>query len=263
VSHLAALEGLLDEYLQDAPAQLGAALPKAPPTLQADLLAALEDLRAEAAPAALPLLADPSFPHAEAAVRVLTWSHDPRVAPWLRDWVAREVPMLVRAQSRAHAAPPRYPSVSGGLPYQAILRALRGHPSDDTEKFLLLAAGDWDPTYRAAAAGSLGWWEPVRPGPVRRTLEELRHDPNPEVRQTARAALARLGERQALQGFRLALGSDDPQRVHEVVQVIANEGLTLLWPDLDRLADAEDADIAHLAHEALERLREQLDCRPA
>jgi len=40
---------------------------------------------------------------------------------------------------------------------------------------------------------------------------------------------------------------------------VALEGLTLLWPDLDRLADAEDADIAHHAREALERLGEELE----
>ena len=33
----------------------------------------------------------------------------------------------------------------------------------------------------------------------------------------------------------------------------------LLWPDLDRLADCEDADVAHHAREALERLCEELD----
>jgi hypothetical protein len=35
----------------------------------------------------------------------------------------------------------------------------------------------------------------------------------------------------------------------------------LLWPDLDRLADAEDADVAHHAREALERLCEDMDFR--
>ena len=40
---------------------------------------------------------------------------------------------------------------------------------------------------------------------------------------------------------------------------MAAEGLTLLWPDLDRLADAEDPDIAIHAREALERLSEEMD----
>ena len=46
-------------------------------------------------------------------------------------------------------------------------------------------------------------------------LQDARRDPNPEVRQAARAALARLGERQALQWFRQALASENRQRVHE------------------------------------------------
>jgi HEAT repeat protein len=92
-------------------------------------------------------------------------------------------------------------------------------------------------------------------------LQEARRDPNPEVRQAARAALARLGERQALQWFRQGLGSEDTQRVHETIQVIAAESLTFLWPDLDRLADADDLDVAHHAREALERLSEDLERR--
>src|SRR5262249_10753044 len=167
------------------------------------------------------------------------------------------------AQRRRRATPPRRPSVPAHVPYQAVLRALRGHPSRETEIFLLLAARDWDPTYRVAAASSLGWWEPLLRKAVLTCLQELRRDPTPAVRQAARAALARLGERQALNGFRLALTSEDPRRIHEVVQLVASEGLTLLWPDLDRLADAADTDVAYYAREALERLCEDLDCRPA
>ena len=35
--------------------------------------------------------------------------------------------------------------------------------------------------------------------------------------------------------------------------------MTLLWPDLDRLADAEDAEAAPYAREALERMGEELE----
>jgi hypothetical protein len=77
----------------------------------------------------------------------------------------------------------------------------------------------------------------------------------------ARAALARLGERQALQWFRQALACQDPVRVHESIQTVANEGLTLLWPDLDRLADTENTDVALHACEALERMREDMSFR--
>ena len=58
--------------------------------------------------------------------------------------------------------------------------------------------------------------------------------------------------------FRQALAGDDPQRVYEAIQSIATEALTLMWPDLDRLADA-DGDVAHHAREALERMGEELE----
>src|SRR5262249_39704689 len=106
---------------------------------------------------------------------------------------------------------------------------------------------------------SLGWWEPIQRGDVLLTLQEARRDGNAEVRHAARCALARLGERQALLWFRQTLGSEDPQRTYDTIQAIASEELTLLWPDLDRLGDAEDSDVAHHAREALERMRENLD----
>jgi hypothetical protein len=258
VSRLAALEGPLTEYLEEVPALLCAALEGAPAAEQRDLLFALNDLKADAADTLLPLLARPDFAHAELAVEVLTWSRDPRVGPCLRDWAIRQVPIARRGQRRRRASPPRRRSVPADMPYRAILRALRNHPSRETEKFLLLAASDWDPIYRAAVASSLGWWEPLYRYEVLVCLQKGRRDPSPEVRQAARAALARLGERQALQWFRQALTGEDTQRVHEAVQVVAAEGLTLLWPDLDRLADADDPDVAHHAREALERMCEDM-----
>lgn len=259
IARLAGLEAALIEFLQEAPVALCAQLARAPAYDHRDILLALADLRAEAGDVVLPLLHQPAYPHAEQALEVLAWSADPRVAPMLRDWVLRRLPMVRRAQRRRKPLPPRRASFPPELPYRAILRALRGHPSPQTEAFLLLAARDWDPTVRAAAAASLGWWEPLDRAVVLTTLQEARRDVNPEVRQAGRAALARLGERQALQWFRQGLTSEDPQRVHDTIQTIASEGLTLLWPDLDRLADAEDSDVAQSACEALERMREDMD----
>ena len=112
-----------------------------------------------------------------------------------------------------------------------------------------------------SALGSLGWWDPLDRAAVLDCLQEARRDPNADVRRSARAALGRFGERQALQWFRQALTSEDPERVHEALQVVANEGLVLLWADLDYLADAEDPDIARHCRETLERLCEGLDER--
>jgi hypothetical protein len=259
ICRLTSMEGALAEYLDEAPAALCAALKSASATEQREVLQALADLKAEAAEVVLPLLALPRFPHTELAVEVLAWSADPRVGPRLREWALARVPMVRRAQRRRRALAPSRPSVATDMPYAALLRALRGHPSPQTEAFLLLAARDWDPTYRLASISSLGWWEPLQRAEVLLALQEARRDPNPEVRQAARAALARLGERQALQWFRQTLTSEDPQRVHDTIQAVAAENLTLLWPDLDRLADAEDSDVAHYAREALERLCEDME----
>lgn len=252
----AALEPLLQDYLGEATGALSAAVVRARGTEQRDVLRALADLRAEAGPALLGLLERPGFEFAEEALLALTWSRDPRVGGWLRDWAIRRVEVWrrVRRRKRVRAAPAR----PGDFPYAAVLRALRGHPSAETEAFLVLAVGDWDPAVRAAAAGGLGWWEPYRRGPLLDALQDGRHDPSPEVRQAARGALARLGERMALQWFRHALTSEDSFRVHEAIQVVAAEGLVFLWPDLDRLADADDADVAHHARQALERMAEDM-----
>jgi HEAT repeat protein len=261
MSRLAGLESVLSEYLEEAPRHLCAALSAATATEQRDILCALLDLRAETAAVLLPLLDAGNSAHADLAVQTLAWSHDGRVGPWLRCWVWRRIPLEQRARRRRQVVPPRKSSFPGDIPYTAILRALRGHAALETEDLLLLAARDWDPTCRAAALSSLGWGEPHRREQISTCLQEARHDPNAEVRQMARAALARLGERQALQWFRQCLTGQDPQRTHEAIQVIANEGLLLLWPDLDRLADSETVDVALHACEALERLGEELNFR--
>jgi hypothetical protein len=262
MSHLAALEPWLTEYLEEAPRLLCGSLTKVDEVSQADSLAALADLHAETAPVVLPLLANPRFVHSELAVATLAWSHNANVAPRLRQWAHHRLPLVRRARRRRLTYSPRRGSVPDDLPYVAILRALRGHPSRETEAFLLLAARDYDPIHRAAAMGSLGWWEPLDRQRVLTCLQDGRRDPNREVRQMARAALARLGECQALQWFRQALGAQDSQRVHDAIQTAAAEAVMLLWPDLDRLADSNNLDVALHACEALERLREQLAVRP-
>lgn len=261
ISRLASMEHGLEDYVEEAVLFLRQALPRAAAPDQRDILSALNDLRADAAPEILPLLATGNFAPAEQAVEVLAWSHEPAVAEALRSWTARRVPMDSRAMKRPISSSPRRRSVPGEFPYRAIIRTLRHHPSAETEAFLLLAASDWDPAYRGAAISSLGWWEPVDRQQVLRCLQKTRRDPSAEVRQSTRAALARLGERQSLHWFRQALQAEDSQSLHEAIQVVANEALTLLWPDLDVLVDADDKDVAHHASEALERLAEDREWR--
>lgn len=259
VSRLRALEPALADYLRDGAAELAGRLHSAGHDECAEIFRTLLDLRAEAGDETLALLRRPSESWAELAVGVLTWSRNPKVGPWLRQWAARHVPMTRRAQKRRQAFPPRKPSLPDDVPYQAVLRALRGHGSEESERFLMLAARDWDPTYRAAAFESLGWWEPMCRAEVLATLDHGRCDPSLDVRQSARAALARLGERRALHWFRQALAAENNHRLHDTLQCIGNENLVLLWPELDRLADSEDPEIAHHARETLERFSEEMD----
>jgi hypothetical protein len=259
LSRLSALEPVLEDYCQEAPPYLRAALAKARGAEVRDILNALHDLRAEAAADLLPLLEKASLPNAELMLEVLSFSCDSTVGPWLRGWANRRLPMGRRAKRRRQPLPPKRPSVPLDFPYDSVLRALRGHGSPETEAFLVLAGSDWDPTYRHAAVCSLGWWEPFRRAEVLACLAKARRDPSPVVRQGARAALARLGERAALQWFRAALNGEDTHNTHEAIHSAAQEGLTLLWPDLDRLTDSDDPDIAQHARESLERLGEEMD----
>lgn len=258
VSRLAALEPVLSDYLHEAPQCLCEAVPQSQGDEQRETVLALLDLKAEAAPVLIPLLEQGKLEPADLAVEVLTWSRDPRTGFWLREWAGKKVPMDRRSLRRRRALPPLRRTLPAGFPYEAVLRSLRGHPSGNTEAFLVLASRDFDPAIRAAAVGSLGWWEPLHRYEVHGALEETRRDGNADVRRGARAALARLGERQSLQWFRQLLTNDDMQRVHEGVHWIAAEGLVLLWPDLDRLADSDDPELAYHARESLERLSEDM-----
>ncbi len=283
MSRLSAMEPVLTDYLAEAPTALRAALlssisekdvkteqhergtraghlqAQERAAEQRDILQALSDLRAETAAEVLPMLADGRCKHLELGVETLSWSKDSAVGPELRAWAARKVPMDNRALKRLQANPPRRSSVPADVPYRAIIRALRNHPSAETEGFLILAAHDWDPTFRAASVSCMGWWEPIDHAQVSNHLQKARKDPNVDVRQAARAALARLGERTALQWYRQALSSENPQTVHEAIQSVAAETLTLLWPDLDRLTECEEPEIAHHAAESVERLAEEME----
>ena len=260
LSRIVALEGEVENYLRHATEPLRRRLSLADGRELVECLSALDDLHADAGEGLLNLLQRPGE-HAALAIEVMRWSRDPRVAQWLCGFVSRHVPQARRARCRPRMTPPRRPSLSAHVPYGAVLHALRGHPSIEAETILLAATRDWDPTFRAAAFGSLGWWEPLCAQEARACLQAGRRDASPMVRQAARAAAARLGERLALTAFRQAIASENTPGVFDAIAVIANEGLTLLWPDIDRLADADNPELALHAREATERLAEQMERR--
>ena len=228
------------EYLDDVRGALLGSLEGEPRERHADWLRALTDLRADTAAVVLPLLDANQLAVPDLAVESLASSGDDRVGPWLCQW----------ARGRGRKTQPAC--------YSSVLKTLRHYPSEEAEHVLVKALADGSPSVRCAALGSLGWWEPVRRPEAVAAMRSARHDRHADVRRAAEAAFARLGERQALQWFRLQFTGENSEPIHHAIQVTADEGLVLLWPDLDRLADAEDGDVAYHACEALEQLRESL-----
>jgi hypothetical protein len=257
-ARLQSLEEGMKEYIAKAKRPLIARLDHSEGEEQRDLLGALHDLRIEAGPALIRLLKR-GTPFADLATRSLRWARDPQVGLFLRSWIEESINQKRRASFRLHAWPPLISSVAEEFPYQAILFAFRGHSSKENADVVLRAGRDWDPTFRGIAVGTLGWMEGQDSSAIQLRLKEARHDPCAEVRQAARAALARLGERQALQWFETALKSSNRHRVVEAIQTIVIENITLLWPALDALADSEEPDIRYIVHEALEQMQEELD----
>ncbi len=258
MAELLALEDAVTDYLVESADLLLDDLRTAPDPRRPDLLLALEDLRADAATVVLPRVRNWPAAQRVGAVRLLTHSRDPGVAAGLIDWARQWVQPERRARRLPRVQPPSQPSVPAALPYAALLRALRGHRRPEAEAFLLAAARDWDPTFRAAAVGGLGWWDPFDRRAVVACLHRARADGSADVRLTAVAALGRLGDWQALRYFRQTLLGEVEAGVPEAIRRVAAEGLTWLWPDLDRLADADDPDVAAHAREALEQMREEM-----
>jgi hypothetical protein len=257
IGRLQGVEASFGEYLAAAKHELFEQLPTATGRNLGDILLALTDLRVETADVLLPLVENPKFPEMELALGALRWSKDPVAGLWMRKYGHANVDMDSRSR-RPRLLPAWRDRVPATCPYAALLRAMRGQVSKATEEFLLVAARDREPQYRLAAISSFGWWEPALDGEVIQCLEEARRDASAEIRRAARAALARLGERSALQWFRQALVGDDAQQQHEAIHYVAAECLTLLWPDLDRLVESENTEVAYHAREALVVMSEEM-----
>lgn len=258
VSHMAALEDHFIGYLAEAKKILPRKLARTTPDELRDWLTALQELRADAGATLVKLLRDnPNLPLSEQAILTLGWSKTPQAAAYLRETAARSLPG--RPKPTSWWSWKTKVSAHHGPIAAAALIALRYHPSAETEQLILAGARSADTLIRASAISSLGWWEPLRRKAVLMYLQDGRYDSDGQVRHAARAALARLGERQALQWFRQGLASENRQIVVESIQAIADEGITLLWPELDRLVDEEEPELASCAREALEQMQEELE----
>lgn len=175
------------------------------------------------------------------AIRCLMWSQSSVAGPVL----ARQASELMTSRRHYHLVVP-------------LLATLRGHPCPESECVLLRAAATADSDLRQTAAAALGWWAPINPSSVMGVLRMLRTDSiHVETRRSAVAALARLGERSALQEIRDELLSEETAIRAATASRIAAEGLSWLWPDLQDVADSDDPQTSLAALEAIEQLREQ------
>src|SRR5262249_62384832 len=140
MGELLTLEDAFTDYLAGAPGHLIADLATAQDDARLDTLLALEDLQADAAAVVLPRIKSWPAAHREAAVRLLAWSRGRDVGPALIAWATQWVQPERRSRRPARELPPARPSVPAALPYVALLRTLRNHPSPLAEAFLLTAA---------------------------------------------------------------------------------------------------------------------------
>ncbi|HLW67262.1 MAG TPA: hypothetical protein VKS79_18250 [Gemmataceae bacterium] len=226
---------------------------------QIELLRAAVDLRCDTAAVVLPLLEADRLGCPDLAIESLAYARKERIGAWLCRWLKQRGFAKNWNSWRGWG---KFNHVGKEI-YLAVLRTLRHHPCAEAEKLLVEAGSSHDPSIRTAALSSLGWLEPLDRSAVLRCLHQGRFAHSSAVQRAAQAALARLGERQALQWFRQQLAAESSDRVHHILDLIGREGIVLLWPDLDHLADAEDRDIAHHACETLELLREDfIFCAP-
>ena len=219
-----------------------------------DILAAIDELRVDASKAILRRLSEADYPYSAQAVRCLRWSRDERAGMALRGLARKWL-------STGWAVTSWLGGTESSKPDElitAILFALRGHPGAETEELLLRCTQHHSPQVQLAAFQSLGWSEPLDRDGVINALSIAQRSSRAVLRRAALAIQARLGECVALTVTREALCGSDPASVHEMIDLIAEEDLTWLWPDLDLLTESEDPSIASHAWEAIERMRESL-----
>lgn len=239
-ARLAATAARRRGWLSGAARRLIARFPTASEDEQAATLRFLEDLRADAS-SLFPSLPDRRTVWWAEAVRSLRWARSRALGP-----------MLAGQASECLGSRRHEPMAA------TLLGALRGHRCREAEVVLLRASESRRPETRRGALGALGWWDPFDTAAVVAALQRGRTDPDPGVRRSAVAALARLGERAALSEFAAAFAAEEGAIRQLAVLTAADEGVTWLWPELDALVDSPDLDTALIATESLERMREQI-----
>ena len=228
------------DWLMGAMPRLLARFPIAPSDEQAAILRCAHEFRTDVTKV-FPHLPDRRVSWWTEAVQCLTWSKSAAAGPVLAGQATR---WLDSRRGRHRVA--------------TLLGALRGHPCSEAERVLLRVATGDDTELRRIAVSSLGWWPPCDPDSVMRVLRVVRTDPDAHTRRNAVSALARLGERAALNEVRAGLSAEETAIRAETAARIAAEELSWLWPDLQECVETSDPDTALAAAEAVERLREHV-----
>jgi hypothetical protein len=249
-------EPIVREYLHDIGEDLGKTIPYASTRERSFILEAIYQLRTDVTFFLFPLLDEPNLTQKVLATLCLSWSKSPHAFVYLLEkcrkqeepktqgwWVLRKPSKSLNSQIEET---------------RALLTAIRHHPCRESEEVLIqYARSEWN-ELRIVALSNLGWWEPIQRSEVLNCLHMAKQDSNSNIRFAGILALCRLGEINALEQIRNSLKGQNAQRVHEAIDLIAQEGLTWLWPDLDELSDSNDSSVAIHAWEAIERLREQV-----
>jgi hypothetical protein len=228
------------QWLHTAKDQLLTCFSDASDDEQRNVLRFLYDLRAETADL-FPVLPNYRISCWCEAIRCLTWSRSRRIGSML---TLQAQTWLKSSSHRGHLT--------------LLLAALRGHPSPSAESVLLAGTTSTRPEVRRSALSSLGWWDPYSPEAVISRLRQCHLDADPQTRQAAVAALARLGDRTAFEELRSGLSSEEASIRTATARLIAQEELSWLWPDLECMTSCDDPIVAWTAYEALEQLREHL-----
>jgi hypothetical protein len=76
------------------------------------------------------------------------------------------------------------------------------------------------------------------------------------TRDICLCALARLGELAAISELQNRLIDSNAEMIHQTIDLLMDEGVTYLWPDLDTLTEHDDTAVSSHAWEVIERMRE-------
>ena len=250
IMRLDSLESSLKSYLSNAQTSLVHHLEKSSWAEHRDVLRALYSLKCAPPVSAWEWLADPGYPYKSFVWELFAFEKTNK---------GQALVTIYKSAFRFKNFSWLYSNPKAKkLEAIALAKCLRHHPGIEAENCLLELANSGDSMVVQEALTSLGWWEPVNRLEVLKILHKMRKDAKLEISSAATAALARLGERKSLQSLARNLLSDDPLTVHQTIHTISTQGISLLWPELDQLADSANADVAIHAREALAHLSEDL-----